>query len=713
MIKSFKMCVLILIALSALGLLFGCNSGHKEGADQTTTVSPSTEGNIQATITGVTVSSPPVVTFTLNDENGKPLDPNDVLAAGGRARFTIAQIAADGNYKNYILNSSGQPAFDSGGVFATVSPGTYTYTFKTDITTNPIYDPTLTHTVGGQFQRDITSPFGTDFQQAGNPYFNFRPDGQQVTATREIAAISNCNECHGKLGAHGGGRRDIPLCILCHNPQLVDTETGNSIDMKVLIHKIHYGDALPSNVAGGNFAIGDTTFGDVTFPFISGDNTISGKPVQCTKCHRAGKNAAGGDYGKDVDKYKVASRSSCTTCHDLTTFDGSTSITIKNISTPLTVTAVPHSGGILTPTAVCTGCHAATGAEFGASVTGAHTIVEQSSVFTGINFQILTVTNATPGKNPTVTFKVTDNSGAPVSLTAGGASFNLKLGYPAVDYTNNLMEDYGQPFSQALGAATANGDGSFTITFAKSIPAGATGIGVIGMEGRKSFTITSGHKGTKTVRIGGQSTQYYFDLATGAQVADPALTRRKSVDVNKCNNCHSRLSFHGANRVNSIEECVICHNPDATDKGDRPTDGTTLPDGLAERSISLKTMIHGIHTGQDLSNKPFIVAGADFSGVTYPRDRRECIACHFDSFASGLPLPAGALGTTTSTGAKANDDSDNVRTQPMTATCVSCHDSANTATHAADKTSDGQETCLQCHETGLLLGADNAHFPQR
>ena len=82
MIKSFKKCVLILIALSALGLLFGCNSGHKEGADQTTTVSPSTEGNIQATITGVTVSSPPVVTFTLHDEIGNPLDPNDVLALG-------------------------------------------------------------------------------------------------------------------------------------------------------------------------------------------------------------------------------------------------------------------------------------------------------------------------------------------------------------------------------------------------------------------------------------------------------------------------------------------------------------------------------------------------------------------------------------------------------------------------------------------------------
>jgi OmcA/MtrC family decaheme c-type cytochrome len=718
MIKSFKMSMRILIALSALGLLFGCSSGHKEGSEQTTTISPSTEGNIQATITGVTVSSPPVVTFALHDEIGNPLDPNDVLAAGGRARFTIAQIAADGNYKNYVLNSSGQPAFDSGGVFATVSPGTYTYTFKTDITINPMYDPTLTHTVGAQIQRNITSPFGTGFQQAVNPYFNFRPDGQPVSVTREVVATSNCNECHGKLGIHGGGRRDVALCILCHNPQLIDTETGNSINMKVLIHKIHYGENLPSNLAGGAFAIGDTSFADVTFPFISGDSTISGRPVQCTKCHRAGKDVANHDYGRDVDKYKTPTRANCTTCHDLTTFDGSTSITVKNMSTPVTVTATPHTGGPQSSDAACAACHPQTGAEFGASITGAHTIIEQSSVFKGINFQILSVSNATPGNTASVTFKVTDDTGAPVSLTADSASFNLKLGYPTADYTNNLMENYGQPLSVSVSAATGNPDGSYTKAFTKPIPANAVGIGVVGMEGRKSYTITSLHKGTASVRIGGQAVQYYFDLATGAQVTDPALTRRKSVDINKCIACHTRLSLHGSNRVNSIEECVICHNADATDKSQRPADPSTTPDGLAERSIHLKTMIHSIHTGQDLNVKPFVVYGFggsvnDFSDVTYPRDRRECIACHISSFTSGLPLPAGALGTTVSTGAIPNNDSDNVRKQPISATCTSCHDSVNTATHVADKMSGGKETCLACHTSGLLLGADNAHFPTR
>jgi len=325
------------------------------------------------------------------------------------------------------------------------------------------------------------------------------------------------------------------------------------------------------------------------------------------------------------------------------------------------------------------------------------------------------VAAATANNTASVTFKVTDNSGTPVSLTADNASFNLKFGYATVDYTNNLLENYGQPLTVSVKTATANPDGSYTMAFSKPIPATAKGVGVVGMEGRKDYTIP---RGSKVVEIGGKSTQFYIDLATGAQVTDRTLTRRKSVDINKCNNCHTRLSLHGANRVDSIEECVICHNADATDKGRRPTDGSPTADGLKERSIHFKTMIHSIHTGQDLNVKPFVIYGFggsvnDFSNVTFPRDRRECIACHIDTFASGLPLPAGALGTTTSTGAKANDDSDNVRTQPLTATCTSCHDGANTATHAADKTSGGQETCLQCHETGLLLGADNAHFPQR
>ena len=57
------------------------------------------------------------------------------------------------------------------------------------------------------------------------------------------------------LNAHGGSRRDIKLCVLCHQPQTTDPDTGNTVDMKVMAHKIHNGDHLPSVLAGKPYQI--------------------------------------------------------------------------------------------------------------------------------------------------------------------------------------------------------------------------------------------------------------------------------------------------------------------------------------------------------------------------------------------------------------------------------------------------------------------------
>ena len=71
----------MLILVSLLG---GCSSSNKEGQPASTSTaasgSVSPDNNIQAEITGVTISSPPVVTFKLLDENGLPLDPTTVRA---------------------------------------------------------------------------------------------------------------------------------------------------------------------------------------------------------------------------------------------------------------------------------------------------------------------------------------------------------------------------------------------------------------------------------------------------------------------------------------------------------------------------------------------------------------------------------------------------------------------------------------------------------
>jgi len=441
-------CLLILVS----ALLSGCSdddddfvAGPTGAVAMDPITSSSADGNIQVAIGGVTIASPPVVTFAMSDQSGQPIDPRVLLQqdSSARLRFYIARLDDKGRYLNYIGNASGSaPSYDSSASAATIKdriqevrPGVYTYTFLSDIkdatktfkhfTSNSnlgtkratTFDPTKTHTVVIQVLRN-TIKNGKPFRQTANPYLNFRPDGAPVTATREITPITACNQCHGKLAIHGGSRIDIPLCIVCHTVGVTEDGTSDtaSIDLKVMVHSIHMGKSLPSKAYFQTAAF--RGYSTLTYPVFSADPVAHTVPVDCVKCHRQGADIANRPFGKDVNKYQVANRDNCTTCHNTTSFGGETTLTVAGVPG---VPADPHTAGPRSDaTCANAGCHPATGADYTTnSVTGAHAVWERSAANPKLIARALSATNVGPGKYPRVTFQLTDAAGNPVAPDPG------------------------------------------------------------------------------------------------------------------------------------------------------------------------------------------------------------------------------------------------------------------------------------------------------
>ncbi len=683
--------------------------------------------NINITVTSVTVPAgggAPVVRFRLSNDLTQGL----VGLPAADVRFVLAQLSpgtggGSSQWQSYVSRTSGvarQANTETAAPARLVdnNDGTYQYTFASALTAYtgaPAFDATKTHRLGIEIRNQAPV--------TGNGIFDFLPAGGAPTFTRQIVDNDTCNACHDVLNFHGGPRTDVEYCVTCHNPASIDGDTGNTVDMKRLIHNIHSARPGYQIIGYGNVAY---EWSEVEFP----------QDIRnCTTCHQESDAST-----PQASNFRlVSNRAACGTCH----YDDGIANTVHNYA----IENGMHPGGFtFSDDTQCVDCHGPTGTVTGSDgrlvqVPIAHEIREDTAA-RAFEYQVVSITNTAPGQLPTATIRVRNPTNPNYATNPNGTAYNiadatgpfqtasaalrLDIAWNNADLGNLDPNDTllrpaatGTPFLPIVidfkngTGRTNDGTNTFTKSATVAIPTGITGSGKAILEGRPQ------------VSIGGVLTSLEVTAAgLHFAITDPApVDRRKVVNINKCNDCHKVLSLHGANRTGNTELCSTCHNPNATDINRRVAGSACVAGaGPNDQTIDFKRMIHAIHgSGHDGSGREgtqFQVCG--FSGaftfeVGYPGRLQNCEGCHLAN--TYYPVdPARVLATTMDAGADRSTLTDDVAISPNTSVCSACHTSSLAAEHmrqnggdfAAGKNdtgaliSSGVETCELCHGPGRI-----------
>jgi OmcA/MtrC family decaheme c-type cytochrome len=187
--------------------------------------------------------------------------------------------------------------------------------------------------------------------------------------------------------------------------------------------------------------------------------------------------------------------------------------------------------------------------------------------------------------------------------------------------------------------------------------------------------------------------------------AGGAATLDEVVIDEACNACHGVMSAHD-NRT-GVQLCITCHNPEAPN----PEGGARAAnvDPETNNAIDFKQMIHKIHAGSVLPSvqegTPFHIVGRatanpappssvhDWSDVAFPQPVQNCTACH------------------------QGEDAANYKNRPAIVACSSCHDNVEfDGTKVAGLPGCAvEETTARCAHVGLpaldLTNCSACHSP--
>ncbi|HEY2988527.1 MAG TPA: OmcA/MtrC family decaheme c-type cytochrome [Candidatus Binatia bacterium] len=224
----------------------------------------------------------PVVTFSLKDKRGEPVNASQM----NNLSLVLAWPTVD--YRTEVSEDvrKAEP----------LGKGVHTYKFTYAIPA----DATGSGAVGIQGYRlfDVKRPSGTVVEKsqrnAGINVVKYFPiTDREAVPRRKAVKIENCNVCHLKLQPHGEQRNNTEFCVMCHNANHTDADKRKTakgpmppenVHYKRLIHRIHTGRNLgePFIVYGGPAAAPvPVNLGEIRFP---------GDRRNCAKCHEKGAN---------------------------------------------------------------------------------------------------------------------------------------------------------------------------------------------------------------------------------------------------------------------------------------------------------------------------------------------------------------------------------------------------------------------------------------
>lgn len=472
-------------------------------------------------------------------------------------------------------------------------------------------------------------------------------------ATHDLVSDQACVNCHGQLVWRDAVHdvtypQGVGPCIVCHSragsadPRLPGAGSG----LMGIVHGIHNSAAMPDGKYTFTWTNGNR------FDFSKG---FPGNMHNCATCHDSPARLA-------AVKDAPVSYGLCISCHDsFASFpDAPTSHLAFTATSGESCTASCHTGA----RATLGGYHDGLETERAGLIWGG----ADQSVVLAPTIQVAITGIARSGSNLVVAWTAKNASGASYNpcngdYAQGPVFFNIPTAGLATEGCTNSTLGCGNTFS--ILRAYATGDDwivnaypsssspgqprSTSLTSANTTCADSVATSTVPLEAIGATRGIVAIQGKPQVRFAANGNVIWVRAQTATReflVADgtlPAAIRREIVDVDRCNACHlGTLYQHGGSRVDSIELCVMCHNPASSEQNNRVGLGVTAAtayDGKAGQTYDLRTMVHAIHAAGDTkvplmyyrNNGVFFFGSKDASGkllgiANWP-DAAACVQC--------------------------------------------------------------------------------------